>query len=123
MIDGGTLCQRLPGNLESNFNKIEIFIDSVAGGQNMLRGDNADVDFNGLNRMGNDGSGNGLMFDMGFEADYYITATNGDIGGGTYQLFANYATLPTLGGGSGSFLGARATRRPRSSAATVSRCR
>jgi len=104
-ISSGILYLTFTGNLESNFNKMEIFIDSVAGGQNRLRGDNADVDFNGLNRMGDDGSGNGLTFDSGFEADYYVTATNGDIGGGTYQLFANSAELLTGGGGTGGFLG------------------
>jgi hypothetical protein len=62
----------LSGNLESNFNKLEIFFDTVAGGQNRLRGDNSGVDFGGLNRMGDDGSGNGLTFDQGFEADYWI---------------------------------------------------
>jgi hypothetical protein len=102
-ISGGNLYLTLTGNLETNFNKIEIFIDSVAGGQNRLRGDNPNVDFNGLNRMGDDGSGNGLTFDAGFGADYYITATNGDIGGGTYQLFSNYAELTV--GGAGIFLG------------------
>ncbi len=105
VFDGGNLNLLLTGNLESNFNKIEIFIDSVDGGQKRLRGDNPDVDFNGLNRMGNDGSGNGLNFDDGFFADHYITITNGDTGGGTYQAFANYAQVLTGGGGSGQFLG------------------
>jgi len=90
------------GNLESNFNKLEIFFDTVAGGQNRLRGDNANVDFNGLNRMGDDGSGNGLTFDAGFEADYWIGITGG---GGPYALYANWAQLPTLGGGLGYYLG------------------
>ncbi|MBC7834140.1 MAG: hypothetical protein H7Y88_03450 [Phycisphaerales bacterium] len=104
-ISAGNLHLVLAGNLESNFNKIEIFFDSVAGGQNQLRGDNPDVDFNGLNRMGNDGSGNGLRFDTGFEADRYLTITNGDIGGGTYQMFANFAEVLSAGGGAGMFLG------------------
>jgi hypothetical protein len=104
-VSGGMLFLTLTGNLESNFNKLEIFIDSGVGGQNRLRGDNADVDFNGLNRMGNDGSGNGLNFDNGFNAGYYITATGGNTGDGNYHLFANYATLPAGGGGAGLFLG------------------
>lgn len=99
-VSGGNLHLFLTGNLESNFNKVEIFFDTIAGGQNKLRGDNVDVDFNGLNRMGDDGSGNGLRFDTGFEADYWIAAS----GNGT-DLFVNYATLPTLGGGTGGFLG------------------
>src|SRR6185295_9527404 len=64
--DGTTLYLFLSGNLESNFNKLDIFFDTVPGGQNRLRGDNADVDFNGLNRMSD------LNFDDGFEADYYM---------------------------------------------------
>lgn len=103
IISGGSLRLFLAGNLESNFNKLEVFIDSVAGGQNRLRGDNPDVDFNGLNRMGDDGSGNGLTFDAAFAPDYYLTATGGDSGG--YQLFGNFAELLTNGGGSGGFIG------------------
>ncbi|MFG0330766.1 MAG: hypothetical protein ACF8PN_12825 [Phycisphaerales bacterium] len=102
----GVLYMVLSGNLESNFNKLEIFIDSVPGGQNRLRGDNPDVDFNGLNRMGDDGNGNGLTFDAGFEADYWISMTGGPDGDGRYQLFANYAKLRTDNDqGIGAFLG------------------
>jgi hypothetical protein len=104
-ITGGSLFLFLAGNLESNFNKLEVFIDSQAGGQNKLRGDNPNVDFNGLNRMGDDGSGNGLTFDAGFESDYYVTMTGGDIGGGTYGCFSNHAETPTGGGGTGTFVG------------------
>ncbi len=105
IISGGNLRLFLGGNLESNFNKLDIFIDCIAGGQNKLRGDNPNVDFDGLNRMGDDGSGNGLIFDTGFEADYYITLTNGDGGGGTDDIFANYAEVLTGGGGLGDYLG------------------
>jgi RHS repeat-associated protein len=92
----------LTGNLESNFNKLEIFIDSIPGGQNRLRGNNPSVDFNGLNRMGDDGSGNGLTFEAVFTADYWIGVTGGD---SPYQIYANYAELLTSGGGQGYFLG------------------
>lgn len=104
-IEGGTLYLMLTGNLESNYNKLELFFDTQAGGQNKLRGDNPDVDFNGLNRMGDDGSGNGMRFDNGFEADYYMTVTGGDVGGGVYGLFANWAQIQTGGGGIGRYLG------------------
>jgi len=97
-----TLYLFLAGNLESNFNKLEIFFDTVAGGQNRLRGDNSGVDFGGLNRMGDDGSGNGLTFDQGFEADYWIGITGG---GNPYTLYANWAQLLTGGGGPGDYLG------------------
>lgn len=92
----------LAGNLESNFNKLEIFFDTISGGQNRLRGDNSGVDFGGLNRMGDDGSGNGLTFDAGFEADYWIGITGG---GSPYALYANWAELLTSGGGAGYYLG------------------
>lgn len=101
-VDGGTLYLMLAGNLQNNFNKVEIFIDSIAGGQNQLRGDNPDVDFNGLNRMGDDGGGNGLKFDAGFEPDFYYTFTWGNVPG---EMFGNAAELLTLGGGSGGYLG------------------
>lgn len=106
-IEGGVLKIILTGNLETNFNKLELFFDTGAGGQNQLRGDNADVDFNGLNRMGNDGSGNGLKFDAGFDADFYMTITGGNTGS-AIQYFSNFATLPTSGGGSGTFVGGSA---------------
>src|SRR5690606_3226275 len=38
-IQGGTLYLMLTGNLENNFNKLNIFIDSQAGGQNVLQND------------------------------------------------------------------------------------
>ncbi|MGE3107271.1 MAG: hypothetical protein AB7G11_01445 [Phycisphaerales bacterium] len=93
------------GNLESNFNKFDLFIDSVAGGQHRLRGDNPDVDFNGLNRMGDNNGSNGLTFDDGFDADYYLQFTCGDTGGGNFATFASFAEILTNGGGRGSFIG------------------
>jgi hypothetical protein len=99
---GGFLNVLLTGNLETNFNKLEVFFDVRPGGQNQLRGDNPDVDFNGLNRMGNDGSGNGLMFDEGFEADYYITYTTGN---SPVEHYMSAAELLTGGGGAGGFVG------------------
>ncbi|MCS7309057.1 MAG: dockerin type I domain-containing protein [Armatimonadetes bacterium] len=90
VIKDGVLYLLLAGNLESNFNKLEIFFDTRPGGQNRLRGDNPDVDFGGLNRMGDDGSGNGLTFDPDFAADFWIGVTGG---GAPYRLYANYAEL------------------------------
>lgn len=101
----GTLYLLLTGNLQSNFNKLEVFIDSGAGGQNRLRGDNPDVDFGGLNRMGDDGSGNGLTFDAGFTANHWLSVSGGDPGDGSYALYANYAELLPDGGGVGRYLG------------------
>jgi hypothetical protein len=86
------------GNLESNYNKLELFLDAIPGGQNVLRNDNPDVDFNGLNRLA------GLTFDTGFAPDYYMTVSGGDQGG-TYKLFVSTAELLTGGGGNGTYVG------------------
>ena len=97
-IEGGVLYLVIAGNVESNFNKLELFLDTKNGGQNVLRGDNANVDFNGLNRMA------GLKFDSAFIPDYYITFGGGYDGSG-YRLFANQAELLSGGGGAGDYLG------------------
>jgi len=102
IIDNGYLYIMLPGNLESSFNKIDIFIDARDGGQNRLRSDNPDVDFDGLNRMGDDGTGNGLTFDVGFDADMWVSMT---CGGDVFATYANYAELPTEGAGFGEYVG------------------
>lgn len=99
---GGFLYLFIGGNLESNFNKFELFIDCVAGGQNTVRADNPDVDFNGLNRLGVDATNPGLTFDAGFEADFYVTTTNG---GTPTTCYANIAQMLTTGGGSGGYIG------------------
>lgn len=96
-ISGGTLYLLLAGNLESNFNKLEIYFDTKAGGQNVLRTDNPNVDFDGLNRQ------SGLKFDASFSPDYWISLTGG--GGPPYAMYGNYAELLTGGGGAGYYLG------------------
>ncbi|MFO0973208.1 MAG: hypothetical protein U1A27_07205 [Phycisphaerae bacterium] len=103
-IIGDTLHLFIGGNLELNFNDVELFLDTRPGGQNRLVGNNPDVDFDGLNRMGDDGSGNGLTFDAGFEADFWLHATAE--GGFLNRLYANYAELEP-GGTNGAFLGWR----------------
>ena len=96
----------LTGNLASDFQKLEIFIDAVDGGQNTLRDDNADIDFNGLNRMGGSAfAGGALRFDEGFSPDFMILAT---LGGDPVTLYASAAQLLTEGGGVGIFLGSSA---------------
>jgi len=102
IIDNGYLYIMLPGNLESVFNKIDIFIDARDGGQNTLRNDNSDVDFDGLNRMGDDGSGNGLTFDAGFDADMWVSMT---CGGEVFATYGSYAELYTTGAGFGMPVG------------------
>jgi hypothetical protein len=68
-IQDGRLYLHLAGNLEANFNKLEIFIDSVGGGENTLSG-----------MPGNDNAGcmAGLTFDPGFAPDYHLIARRGD---------------------------------------------
>lgn len=101
-VAGGYVTIFLSGNLESNFNKLDLFIDGRDGGQNTLRGDNADVDYNGLNRMGLDADNNGLTFDKGFSPDLWVTVT---CGGDEFATYASWAELRTDGGGDGGYLG------------------
>ncbi|MCC6952414.1 MAG: hypothetical protein IT433_13340 [Phycisphaerales bacterium] len=83
-VEGGKLYLLVTGNLENNFNKLDLFLDvNPADGQNQLRGDNVNIDFQGLNRMGNGGNGApnaglGLKFDSDFFADYFVGITNGN---------------------------------------------
>lgn len=70
VIQGGNLHIMLTGNLEANFNKLNVFIDSRAGGQNQLN----------LTNPGNDGWAakyNGFRFDTGFSADYLFIMRRG----------------------------------------------
>lgn len=93
----------LGGNLQSNFNKLELFIDSGTGGQNVLRYDNPDIDYNALGRMGgNDFVGGALVFDEDFEPDFYVTC---GLGGEPITVYASAAQLLTDGAGAGVFLG------------------
>ena len=105
-IENDTLYILLAGNLESNFNKLEVFLDAVDGGQNQLRSDNPDVDFNGLNRMGDDPATKkvveGLTFDADFSADLWVGLT---CGGDPFAGYMNYAEILSKGTGFGSYLG------------------
>ncbi len=82
-VDNGRLYVAITGNLESNFNKMEVFIDSVSGGVNTIVGAElpAGVDgfcCGGLNTT--DGAlqrMDGLTFDAGFNADHFLTFSNG----------------------------------------------
>lgn len=123
-VSEGYLYLFIAGNLETygngvqwsagNLNKLDIFVDAIPGGQNSLRGDNADVDGGALGSMGHlDPDNDGLKFDAGFEADFYLTFCNRteviayydppQIEAWRGYLF--YATLPTGGGGTSRTLG------------------
>lgn len=66
VISGGYLHIMITGNLESNFNQLEIFLDSKAGGQTVYDG----IGTPGLKL-------DGLKFDAGFTADYHLWARRG----------------------------------------------
>ena len=87
-IEGGNLNLLLTGNLESNFNKLNIFIDSVAGGQNMIGPDTANGGVNPTNDNWAQAH-NGLTFDAGFEPDFLVISRNGDFGGPRFDLDFN----------------------------------
>ncbi len=110
------------GNLETNFNKLEIFIDFNQAplnsqGQNILVNTNPDVSFNGLNRMGTNTAefpnsaaplvlGPGLTFDAGFTADHWISITcGGGVAPAAPNVYIDSAVLPGLGGGPGLYGG------------------
>lgn len=88
VISGGRLYLGFTGNMESNFNKFEIFIDSKAGGQSVF------------DSSGNDGASSmdGMTFDNGFTADYHLHARRGNNGSNTFDLdFANLGTQSASG--------------------------
>jgi hypothetical protein len=90
------------GNLASDYSKMSLFLDTRPGGQNRLLGTNVDISFNGLNRMGDNGTGNGLTFDAGFEPDYWMGV---NIGGSPLKHFVDSAVLRTGGPNKVPFLG------------------
>jgi hypothetical protein len=87
-IEGGVLYLALTGQVENNFNKLNIFIDTGAGGQNAIGPDTAN---GGLNPT-NDGWAQkyrGFTFDSGFDANYLIIARNGNFGGDRFDFDFN----------------------------------
>ena len=123
-VADGYLYLFIAGNIETygqgltwsagNMNKLDIFVDSFPGGQNSLRGDNVDVDGGALGSMGHlNPTNDGLKFDSGFDADFYITFYNHtqvipyydppQVEAWRGKLY--YATLPTAGGGASQTLG------------------
>jgi len=74
----GFLYVLFTGNLQSNYNNLDMFFDvNPLEGQNVLNGNNVDIDFNGLNNMGNRNGNPGLTFDTGFTADYWLSYRTG----------------------------------------------
>lgn len=98
-IENGKLYLMLTGNVESNFNKLVLFFDTREGGQNVMRGDNPDIDFGNLNS-----KYAGMTFDTGFAPDYTIFYSRG-LNGENHEAYPNFSELNTNGGGLGGFLG------------------
>ena len=88
------------GNLETNFNHLNLFfdVDGTANGQNRLLGGSGS---GSLDRLGDDGTGNGLTFDAGFAPDYFLDINGGSDG----TFFVDYAEIPTTGAGVSAFIG------------------
>ena len=98
----GKLYIFIGGNMEANYNKLSLFLDCAPGGQGTLRNDNVDISFNGLNRHAD------LIFDSGFEADYWFNVNNGVDGGtGNLQNYTDCAVLRTNGPEVDPFFGLR----------------
>lgn len=87
------------GNMEVNFNKLNLFFDVAPGGQNTIGSDangdpvtNIDISFGALQNLV------GLTFDTDFTPDYWINTNNGvDGGSGNLLYFADCAVVRTDG--------------------------
>lgn len=94
-ISGGRLHLAFTGNIENNFNKIEVFLDSRAGGQNVY------------SSAGNDSTANinGFTFDSGFNADYHLIFRRGNFGGDRFDVdisdlqAGTFSSYPNIFGG------------------------
>ncbi len=85
-IAGGKLHLAITGQVENNFNKMEIWIDAAAGGQAIFAS------------AGNDGAANmnGLVFDTAFTPETHIIVRNGFDGGLAQNKFdLDFANLLT----------------------------
>ncbi len=69
----------ITGNVENNFNKLHLFIDSKAGGENVL---SSTPSYDG----GVSSNFGGLAFDAGFEADYHVFGRWGNFTGNTFEV-------------------------------------
>ena len=75
-IEGGRLFVMITGNIEANFNKLSLFIDSKSGGENTL----VNLAYDSNNVASNLA---GMMFDSGVNIDYHLFAR---WGGGAFQV-------------------------------------
>ncbi len=79
-IQNGRLFLILTGNIENNFNKLSLFIDSKTGGENTLSA-NPQYDFENISQ-----NFGGLTFDSGFQADYHLYARWGSFSGNVFTV-------------------------------------
>lgn len=93
-ISGGTLNLLITGNLESNYNKMWIFFDTGAAGQNVLRDDNNDGGFNEIRNM------RGMRFDAGFTPSQGMRIELGRPDIGNFVGIRGFS-LPAMAGGAG----------------------
>ena len=91
IVEAGKLYLMLTGNLEPNFNKLEIFIDSKSGGQNQIIANQNPNNDNWAAKF------DGFTFDSGFSADYLLIVRHGFNG---TQLDLDFAELGEQGKGS-----------------------
>lgn len=82
-IENGRLYIMLTGNHEPNFNKLDVFFDSTAGGENTLTGTPQYDFFNGSTWISQNFVG--MTFDAGFTADYHLFSRWGS-GDGQYEV-------------------------------------
>jgi hypothetical protein len=110
-VEGGSLHLALTGNLEDNFNKLVLFFDSRAGGQNAL---DSDTNTGGSNPVVDPSpfpsdpgmfqkmtSGGATTFDSGFFADYALVLRHG-FTGSENRFDVDFAEL---GGAASQYLG------------------
>lgn len=99
-ISGGQLHLLITGNIETNYNKLNVFIDTGAAfGQNRLVAPQSDWGFDALKKFAegpggegdpNPDAGPGLTFDTGFNACYYFNFNGGGDGGGGFNFYGDY---------------------------------
>ena len=95
-VANGNLNVLVTGNVETNFNKVQLLIDSQAGGQTTLDASTTTGggQFNALT---------GLVLDSGFTADYFVNFNGGIANAGDTQpsFFLDFVPI----GGNGQFVG------------------
>ncbi|HYO23323.1 MAG TPA: hypothetical protein VEQ85_00075, partial [Lacipirellulaceae bacterium] len=138
-VSNGRLYVIVTGNLETNFNKLDIYIDSEAGGHNVIDGVDGPFGGTGANLLpggvdafccgglappdGNNAMNrgalqrmDGLTFDPTFAADHYLTFTHGFENAlapalGFYAASAHYADLTDGANGRTAALGMQLAQR------------